>query len=505
MIFGDALKLKLSPETAGRLVDKGKLAGVPVELEAKTSYTDAYFDTPRYSYYKSGTVFALRTEGWAATQTISQLGPGGMETLSSAQLSSQSQMLDLGEGWRGHLGLKPNAPPPTRRIFSSDLEEYRFILRTESCKIRLTLVTGEIRVSGPVFKYVAETVCDAALELISGSEQGLLDYALKLVETQGAQLQTDTIAERGFALTSTALQKSHAKAVKVQLDPSHTVGTGLRAILRSTITHLLSNQTAALRHDVNGVHQTRVAIRRLRAALRAFKAVLPYEGRKAFNGELRWFQQRTGPARDWHVFIDETLPRLKAKYVDPEEMPVLRKLAVQEGRMHAQEAAELLQSRRYARLLLRFGRWVAELFEDDRARHLRKPITPFARKTLAKTHRDLLKELKAARPGHMEDMHKVRIRGKKARYAGEFFAALFESDESRQYLNIVENLQERLGGANDARVARALVTELKHGILLPQTITGVQAWSSRRVARCLDQARPTLRALQTAAPFWKEP
>ena len=264
----------------------------------------------------------------------------------------------------------------------------------------------------------------------------------------------------------------------------------------------MSNQAAALRCDPKGIHQTRVAIRRLRAALRAFKAVLPYEGRKAFNGELRWFQQRTGPARDWHVFVDETLPRLKPRDVSAQEMAVLRKLAAQVGRARAEEASQLLQSKRYTRLLLRFGRWIAELYEDNRAEVLQDPVLAFARTTLRKTHRDLFKELERARPGVMEDMHKVRLRGKKARYAAEFFAALFEGDETQTYVETVEDLQDRLGAANDASVARLLVAELEYGKLDPATIDGIQSWSSRRVTRCLDQARPTLQLLQSADKFW---
>ncbi|NNF77005.1 MAG: CHAD domain-containing protein, partial [Rhizobiales bacterium] len=227
--------------------------------------------------------------------------------------------------------------------------------------------------------------------------------------------------------------------------------------------------------------------------------------RKAFNGELRWFQQRTGPTRDWHVFTDETLDRFKPSDVSAEELMILRKLSVQQGQMHGREAATLLQRRRYIRMLLRLGRWITELLEDKHAPGLWGPVLPFAGKALGSAHRDLLRQIERARPGSMEDMHKVRLCGKKVRYAGEFFSSLFGREDAQAYVQTVERLQDRLGAANDARVARGLVMELEHGKLKPETIYGIQAWSHRRVSRCLDQAQPVLQALQSAEAFWSKP
>lgn len=70
-------------------------------------------------------------------------------------------------------------------------------------------------------------------------------------------------------------------------------------------------------------------------------------------------------------------------------------------------------------------------------------------------------------------------------------------------MKTVEDLQNRLGSANDASVARLLMAELEYGKLDVATIDGVQAWSARRVAKCLNQARPTLNWLKTADLFWR--
>ncbi len=504
MIFSEALRLKVSREACEKLVSGGKVYGMSAHMTADTQVSEVHFDNARYSFFKSGITFSIRQEDGEQTQVVRRLQADGTETVWTTPLDAPAQTLVLTESWALNLGLKPRTAPPGRTIFTADFRQRSFEMSKTHARFALTLKAGEVRVAGPVFKNVSEPLIDVDLVPVGGSETVLFDFALKLVEATDASIQPDTQISRGFALASRSLQKAHSKAKKVNLDPTMTVGEALEMIVQNTVSHLLDNQTAALRGDANGVHQTRVAMRRLRAALRAFKAVLPYEGRKAFNGELRWFQQRTGPTRDWHVFADETLAKLKPSDVGPEEMAILRKVAAQQGKSHGREAALLLQSRRHTRLLLRFGRWIAELFEDERSDGLNGPVVPFARKTLAKTHRDLLREIKDARPGVIDDLHKVRIRGKKARYAGEFFAVLFDGEDAQAYISLVEALQDRLGSANDARVARGLVAELEHGTLLPETIDGIQAWSSRRVAKCADQARPTLRALHSVQKFWKK-
>src|SRR5690349_3666103 len=69
------------------------------------------------------------------------------------------------------------------------------------------------------------------------------------------------------------------------------------------------SQTAA---DPEHVHDSRVAIRRMRAALRLFKDVLP--NAEALDEELRWMADELGPVRD----LDVQLKRLHATAEDLE-------------------------------------------------------------------------------------------------------------------------------------------------------------------------------------------
>ena len=74
----------------------------------------------------------------------------------------------------------------------------------------------------------------------------------------------------------------------------------------------------------------------------------------------------------------------------------------------------------------------------------------------------------------------LRIDVKKLRYAAEFLASLYAekalAGRSRRFVGALRELQERLGAANDAHVARALLARLAPGreaeIVIPDVARG---------------------------------
>ena len=191
-----------------------------------------------------------------------------------------------------------------------------------------------------------EPVCEAEFKLLSGDASAMLKLALEVCESYDARPAHLSKAERGYALARPALKPKPEKAAPIQLGRGMTVGEAFQAIVRDTLEHLLRNQPPTLAGHPEGIHQTRVAMRRLRAALQAFKRLLPYRERKAFNGEFRWFQQRLAPARDWHVFLTEILPLLEAEgSAGAEQIRRLRRTAQNERRRATKAALEHLESR----------------------------------------------------------------------------------------------------------------------------------------------------------------
>src|SRR5205823_7624536 len=96
-------------------------------------------------------------------------------------------------------------------------------------------------------------------------------------------------------------------ASPVALEDSMSVEAALHRIGRGCISHLLRNEPAALSGQAEGVHQMRVAARRLRAALSSLKSMIPAEHYHWTLEELRWLAGMLGPARNWDVFAASLL------------------------------------------------------------------------------------------------------------------------------------------------------------------------------------------------------
>ena len=99
-----------------------------------------------------------------------------------------------------------------------------------------------------------------------------------------------------------------ARQVELELDPLTGVGkaaTGLdvirSAVARSTIRLVAHEPITRVGEDPEGVHQARVAVRRLRSDLRTFRPLLDRDWAEALRVELRWLGGLLAPVRDAEV------------------------------------------------------------------------------------------------------------------------------------------------------------------------------------------------------------
>jgi CHAD domain-containing protein len=254
---------------------------------------------------------------------------------------------------------------------------------------------------------------------------------------------------------------SHARAVRVAADAS--MDELLVAVMSECTRHILANCDAARRgRSGGGVHQLRVGARRMRAALGLFGSQLPPEPTAALREELRWAAGCLSSARDWDVFLHQTLEPLLA--TDPAD-PSLRRLlaAAQAARGEAyRESRKALESTRFDELAGELGAWAAGAVWRDApaAAGLAGPAQQQVCALLERRDRKV-REL----PGPIEaltgdELHRLRIRVKKLRYAGEFLAPLFRPKRARRHAKRLAAVQDALGRINDARVAEGLVAAL---------------------------------------------
>lgn len=283
------------------------------------------------------------------------------------------------------------------------------------------------------------------------------------------------------------------------LDSAETAPAALALGLRAGLAGLLRHAPAC-RPDLppTGVHQSRVAIRRMRAQLRIFRAVLPAgEAASHVAQGLRELAAGLGPARDWDVFL-AGIGQLLADAA-PEE-PRLRRLLARaaRARLAAYAALPPLLGGAGFRALAWQGIALAEALE---AMPEGAALRPFAQDALARRHRRLRRAGRAIETLPAEALHELRLDGKKLRYAADLLAPLWPGQEARRYLRRLARLQDALGLANDAAVARGLVQGL-----------GARGWGLGLVegfalARAADSREMALEAWarwRKAGRFWQE-
>ena len=99
--------------------------------------------------------------------------------------------------------------------------------------------------------------------------------ALELNSAVPFDIEVESKAARGFRLKE-GLPPQVSKPSAMRLKSDDLVIEALRAIIGETLGHLLKNQPAALAGDPEGVHQVRIAVRRIRSALRLFSPHLEH-------------------------------------------------------------------------------------------------------------------------------------------------------------------------------------------------------------------------------------
>jgi CHAD domain-containing protein len=236
-----------------------------------------------------------------------------------------------------------------------------------------------------------------------------------------------------------------------ELDFASTPTEVLRAALaRSTARLLAHDPGVRLGGDDEDVHQARVATRRMRSDLRTFRRVLDPEWDESLRAELKWFGGVLGAVRD----ADVLLARLEQRV---EELPeadrpagsrVLDILRTKRG--HARdELLAAMRSDRYVALLERLLAAARSVPPSTDGADFELEVSDLAVKPWKKL-RAAVHALGDEPPD--PELHQVRIRAKRARYAAEAVMPAV-GNAPKRFAKAVADLQDVLGEHQDAVVA----------------------------------------------------
>ncbi|MBS1222176.1 MAG: inorganic triphosphatase, partial [Proteobacteria bacterium] len=230
------------------------------------------------------------------------------------------------------------------------------------------------------------------------------------------------------------------KASPVQLDADSRSEDAFVAIIGACLRHAEANRPAVLDGQMEGVHQMRVAFRRLRSGLRIFRPLIPREASAAPVEDIRWLNGFLGPARDWDVFLDEGMVPMLAHFPRKRGLSLFRTKAETIRQTHYRTLREALADPRYQRLTQGLADWLddrawREALDDERRERLARPALDFATPLLGRDHRRVEKQGAAFAELSAADRHRLRIRIKELRYALDFFSSLYPAAPVKAYLN----------------------------------------------------------------------
>jgi triphosphatase len=479
---------------------------------------NVYYDTDDRRLRARGLAFRVRKDGRRYYQTLKSNDAGGLAAYRGEwQTPLGSSEPDLALMPPGAAALLDDLvrPGELKSVFTTRVQRLvRRINATDeagrSSLVEAALDLGTIESNGSSLP-----IAEVELELLEGSPAALYALALELNALAPLHVETRSKSARGYALAMGKSPASH-KAQPPALDQHATVDDALQAILRNCLEQWAANEAAACDgSDPEGVHQMRVAIRRLRSAFSLFGRLIDPEVRARLSGEAKAIVSRLGPARDWDVFLTELLAPVRAARPNDAELARLAEAAEAKRSSSYAEARRAIASPSYTRSVLQLGHWIegrgwrGSATERGRA-WLDRPVSDFAAHVLGKRHRKALERGRHFAELSAGERHQVRIALKKLRYASEFFHALYPKKHTKPYLDALKELQDGLGHLNDVAVAEHLVGSMiddgaarAHREELLGAGGLVLGWHARGAADLEPVAVRAWKAFAERQPFWR--
>ncbi|MHB1676304.1 MAG: CYTH and CHAD domain-containing protein [Sulfuriferula sp.] len=495
------LKLLIAPECVARL-RRHPLLKTPLRLRT-IKFTSLYYDTPGLDLKSKNIVLQLKKESARWTQSISvgKMNLAGLHTSSVWETPLARNVFDftrLDNPFLAGVFGAADFRLGLHSLFTAEFMRKTVPLEFAGSRIEYCFDQGELR-SGDQF----EGICEIGLGLQSGSPASLFEFALELQKTIPLKLAHTSQAERGYALFMGQASNRVGTAVSIAINKKMSVSAACKEIVCGCLRQMQDNTAgfAAREADSEYLHQMRVALRRMRSSFNVFSGMV---GKAAFSSllpELRWLACELGPARNWDVFMLETLP------------PVLDALSAEPGLIALQQAAEhkrqqslnraiaAVASQRYQALLLKLGAALNDASWPDYGAAQHVSVLNFANRVLDKRYQNFRHRGENLQTLPRDKLHALRIAGKKLRYAAEFFAPLYPRRAARSYLGAMSALQDVLGSINDAATARHLLREFFGTD--PEAVRLIRGWVACRSRQRIAELRPLWKRFKSKAPFWE--
>lgn len=296
------------------------------------------------------------------------------------------------------------------------------------------------------------------------------------------------------------------KASPIALTMSMSIADAYATILQAALAHLQANEAGVLSGmSPEFLHQMRVALRRLRSALSVFRGLRSADDLAA---DMRWVSAQLGAARDWDVFVLDTLPLAQEAVPGLGAIKEIRRRSMRLRRTAWTKAQRAVGSERYHALKLRLQRSIGAATEivHDHGDELRphQDLRAYAKQVLGRRYTRVCKRGRSLHKQGSDELHALRIAVKKLRYPVEFFSSLFDPAPAQELQTSLMALQDLLGSINDSATTRQLLNTAT-GRDAPELARGadlIAEWTERRLSALLSGLDATWMAFRDARTFW---
>lgn len=252
----------------------------------------------------------------------------------------------------------------------------------------------------------------------------------------------------------------YSSKLDLHLDPAVEGRAAVKSIYSNLLATMLRNEQGIFDDlDSEFLHDFRVAIRRTRSALSLIKGTLEPEVETHFAKEFKYLGQITGPTRDLDVYLlmeDNYKARLPERL--QEGLVYFFEDLAERRKKEQRKLVQALRSRKYKQII---GDWQKYLEGENAggpSKNSAAEIGSLASKIIYKRFKRVLKDGRAIHADTPdENLHRLRIQGKKLRYSLEFFTSLYPEDKMVKLIKQLKVLQNNLGDFNDLSVQQDML------------------------------------------------
>ena len=436
-----------------------------------------YFDTDTRLLARANIALRLRKEGqvWYQTLKVAPQAAAVMRhedtvrlvtPLGTAPVMDASRHRASDQWPKFDKTLRHDAARELKPLYESDIKRLSVDLRTRRGLVNYAIDTGSIsnteKETDPFLITIGQSVDplklsvnEIELELVSGSNMALIEAGTRLVRDYGVWLDVRTKSMRGDSLAKAKLIMAPAKAQSIKITKDMSLEEFFDAVRKECVRHALVNASQLASEEgflPEHIHQLRVALRRLRTALKLMSRVQKFEV-QSWSDQAKFLASQLGKNRDIDVMSESIWPELR-KINAP-----LVEFSAHDG---IQSPALIVRDRK-------IQSWFLELIGRDLQSpdiNTQQNIQSHWSKILPviiKWQKKCAKHAKNFASLTVEERHELRKKMKRLRYSLEFIEKECKTSKFQQFNKVLARAQNELGTYNDLQVAlenyRAIVTK----------------------------------------------